>query len=197
MIRLIFGICLIMETFSFAQNHDLGVYIGRFQPLHLGHLAVIEGGLQRADRLLILLGQEKDPHFPTNKNPWSWQEREEMLKTALTKELLKRIIIEPIFDVPEDENWVKEVRARTVARAPKSGILLIGFHKDQSSSYLKHFSDWTFWQPEQVHAIDATQIRSRFFAGELDQVSHLLHPATFKWLAEPSQQQRRAELSPR
>ena len=35
---------------------DVAVLIGRFQPFHQGHLHLVETALERAERLLILLG---------------------------------------------------------------------------------------------------------------------------------------------
>ena len=43
------------------MSYDLLVFIGRFQPFHLGHLAVIRRGLAEARHVLVLVGSAHRP----------------------------------------------------------------------------------------------------------------------------------------
>ena len=77
--------------------------IGRFQPFHLGHLHAVKYVLGRTDRLLIGLGSSNIP--PSFDNPFSADERREMIRSSLTKEK-ERIEIYGIADHASDEKWV-------------------------------------------------------------------------------------------
>ncbi|MBP1357507.1 MAG: adenylyltransferase/cytidyltransferase family protein, partial [Sulfolobus sp.] len=39
-----------------------GLYPGRFQPFHLGHLSVIKWALERVNELIILIGSAQESH---------------------------------------------------------------------------------------------------------------------------------------
>ena len=56
------------------------IIIGRFQPLHRGHIALIEWAYEQkeSDSLRIVIGSSNRLHSP--ENPWSWEERKEMIE---------------------------------------------------------------------------------------------------------------------
>ncbi|RMF91195.1 MAG: nicotinamide-nucleotide adenylyltransferase, partial [Methanobacteriota archaeon] len=57
------------------------LFIGRFQPLHKGHMMIIKRILEETDALSIVIGSSQ--HAGTPENPFSADEREEMLRRAL------------------------------------------------------------------------------------------------------------------
>ena len=66
-----------------------GLYIGRFQPYHLGHQAVLEEIAREVDEIVIVIGSAQESHGP--ENPFTSGERMEMIYAALGKgELRKR-----------------------------------------------------------------------------------------------------------
>ncbi|KZC79458.1 adenylyltransferase/cytidyltransferase family protein [Sphingobium yanoikuyae] len=56
---------------------DSGVFIGRFQPMNIGHEHVIARALENAERLIVLVGSANVARDP--RNPFSFAEREAML----------------------------------------------------------------------------------------------------------------------
>src|SRR6266700_8062812 len=58
-----------------------GLYVGRFQPFHLGHLQAIKYILGRVDDLIILVGSAQHSH--THENPFTAVERITMIRRAL------------------------------------------------------------------------------------------------------------------
>lgn len=86
-----------------------GLYPGRFQPFHLGHLSVIKWALERVNELIILIGSAQESH--TLNNPFSAGERIEMIKRALETEGIdmKRIYIIPVPDILMNYVWVYHV----------------------------------------------------------------------------------------
>ncbi len=51
----------------------LALVIGRFQPLHNGHLSLIDEARKQADKTLVLIGSSRQ--LPDFKNPFSYEER--------------------------------------------------------------------------------------------------------------------------
>ncbi|MCP5017657.1 MAG: bifunctional nicotinamide-nucleotide adenylyltransferase/Nudix hydroxylase [Ketobacter sp.] len=152
---------------------DFLVFIGRFQPFHLGHLAVIEEGLKQAEQMIILCGSAHQPR--SVRNPWTVAEREAMIRGAVKPEDNVRIHIAPLMDIVyNDESWVKNVQATVNGlvtahhgvphKMPKVG--LVGHSKDHSSYYLNLFPQWDAVQVDNFKGISATPIREAIFADE-------------------------------
>lgn len=77
--------------------------LGRFQPLHIGHVKMVEYAADKSKYLVIGLGSCNKSG--TWENPFSAQEREEMLKQSL--ELDKPFEIKRIPDFEDDNMWVQ------------------------------------------------------------------------------------------
>ncbi len=88
-----------------------GLFIGRFQPFHNGHLMIIENALKKVDTLNIVIGSTQ--HSRTEKNPLTAEERETLIKTTLAKKNITRYKIYHIPDINDDEGYVKHVIAHT------------------------------------------------------------------------------------
>ena len=58
-----------------------GLYIGRFQPYHLGHQAVLEKIAKEVEEIVIVIGSAQESHTP--ENPFTGGERMEMIYAAL------------------------------------------------------------------------------------------------------------------
>jgi nicotinamide-nucleotide adenylyltransferase len=86
-----------------------GLVVGRFQPLHKGHLLVIREVLAQCDELIIVIGSAEDSH--TDRNPFTAGERYQMLISSLTPQELARIFIIPIRDVNRYSVWVNHVES--------------------------------------------------------------------------------------
>ena len=85
------------------------LFPGRFQPFHLGHLAVVEWLLKKYDKVIILIGSGQESH--TIYNPFTAGERLLMIKESL-KEYgvdFKNVIIIPIMESFTSKNWIRIV----------------------------------------------------------------------------------------
>jgi len=60
------------------KNMTTGLFIGRFQPFHLGHLSDIKDALKEVDELVIAIGSSQ--HSGTKENPFSTEERIKMIE---------------------------------------------------------------------------------------------------------------------
>lgn len=83
-----------------------GLFIGRFQPFHNGHLSSIKLCLTYTDELIIAIGSaDKSYEF---KNPFTAGERLEMIMESIKEELkdeFQKIIIIPIPDLGIHKLW--------------------------------------------------------------------------------------------
>jgi nicotinamide-nucleotide adenylyltransferase len=84
-----------------------GLFIGRFQPLHIGHINSIKYCLERTDELVIVIGSS-DKSFEF-RNPFTAGERMEMIKGAIIKEIdketLQNIFLVPVPDIGMHKLW--------------------------------------------------------------------------------------------
>lgn len=86
-----------------------GLVVGRFQPLHKGHLSVIREALGKCDDLIVVIGSAEDSH--TERNPFTAGERFQMLLSSLSINERARVVIVPIRDVNRYSVWVNHVES--------------------------------------------------------------------------------------
>ncbi len=86
-----------------------GLIVGRFQPLHKGHLSVIREVLRQCDELIIVIGSAEESH--TDKNPFTAGERYQMILSSLSDGERRRVLIVPIRDVNRYSVWVNHVES--------------------------------------------------------------------------------------
>ena len=93
--------------------HKRGLYVGRFQPFHLGHLSVIKEILKGAEELIIVIGSAQYSH--NFNNPFTAGERLVMVRRALDESNVdsKRVWIVPVPDVHLHMMWVSSVEGYT------------------------------------------------------------------------------------
>jgi len=86
-----------------------GIYVGRFQPFHNGHLAVIKDILEEVDEIVIAIGSAQYSHRIDN--PFTTGERMTMIYAALKEAGIPcaRCWIVPVRDVHVHMLWVAEV----------------------------------------------------------------------------------------
>ena len=70
-----------------------GLFIGRFQPFHLGHLQDIKDALKEVDELLIGIGSSNEER--TKENPFTVNERVKMADSVLLKNGISKYFIFP------------------------------------------------------------------------------------------------------
>ena len=86
-----------------------GLFVGRFQPFHKGHLKAMKDILEKVDELVIVVGSSQYSH--TMENPFTTGERVVMIRRALTGEEVgsSRYWIIPVPDTHIHMIWVAEV----------------------------------------------------------------------------------------
>ena len=142
--------------------YDTALYIGRFEPPHAGHMALLQRALDSAPQAIVVMGSAWQVRSP--KNPFTWPEREALLRAALSADDNARLQVLPVRDYYNEAVWVQAVR-RAVAECTPAGarIALVGHFKDATSSYLEQFPGWDLINMARQGSIDATMIRDAYF----------------------------------
>jgi nicotinamide-nucleotide adenylyltransferase len=90
-----------------------GLYVGRFQPFHLGHLEAIKYVLKEVDELVIVIGSAQYSH--NIHNPFTAGERLVMIRRALQEAGVDypRLWIVPVPDVHLHMLWASALEGYT------------------------------------------------------------------------------------
>jgi nicotinamide-nucleotide adenylyltransferase len=90
------------------NDRKTALVIGRFQPMHFGHLLAIKEILGMHAKLILVIGSSQESR--TKKNPFSAKERKAMISGCLKEEgLLGRTAIYLLPDQNNHPKWVEKV----------------------------------------------------------------------------------------
>ncbi|MFQ5998233.1 MAG: nicotinamide-nucleotide adenylyltransferase [Candidatus Bathyarchaeia archaeon] len=94
-----------------GKKLGVGLYIGRFQPPHKGHVHAIKHALGMVKELLVGIGSAQYSH--EFNNPFTVGERFTMLRLALDSSGIdrRRYTILPVPDTDVHSIWVAQIRA--------------------------------------------------------------------------------------
>lgn len=146
-----------------SNKYDAAVFIGRFQPFHVGHESVIREALNQAKEVIVVVGSS----FAARniRNPFTFEERKAMIKSVFPQENVKVV---PVADYPYDDGkWIAAIQSlvsSSMSFTPDPiKVALIGHEKDGSSYYLNLFPRWDSISVPSHDGIDATDIRNGMF----------------------------------
>ena len=115
------------------------VVLGRFQPFHKGHAAMIIAAenfrKENNPELKLIIAVGSSNRSQTLKNPWSDSERIEMILFWLDNEVNFEASIVSIPDIEDPPNWVSHAERYH----GKKGVF---FSSDSSTSELYEISEW-------------------------------------------------------
>lgn len=179
----------------------VGVFIGRFQPLHVGHLQTIERALNEVDELVIVIGSARTAR--NLRNPFTADERRLMIESALPLAARSRVRFEFVRDYfYNTPAWVAEVRDKAtsgmlfkISSVDSVPVVLYGVSKDATSAYLNWFPDWVRASDEPQNSsheiLSATEFRESFLRNaenlSIDLAKRQLPEAIRDWLKKFSE----------
>jgi bifunctional NMN adenylyltransferase/nudix hydrolase len=116
------------------NTNEIGVIVGRFQvpELHAGHIELIQKVLDYHKRVVIFLGIS--PVLVTKKNPLDFITRKEMIL-----KVFPNVTIVALPDMPNDDDWSKELDKRLREVCPMGTPLLYGGRDSFIKYYAGHF----------------------------------------------------------
>ncbi|MFA5995510.1 MAG: NAD+ synthase [Patescibacteria group bacterium] len=140
------------------------LFIGRFQPFHLGHLSVLNE-IEQAGFAEVIIGIGSSQYAKQPDNPFSFNERENMIKQVLqiTNYKLPYTII-AIPDINDDASWVRHVNKLVQAAAGEYEAVFTG------NDWVKDLFEKANGAVRPVHKIimiDGTAIRNMIREGDI------------------------------
>ncbi len=107
------------ETESSSTEKKYSMFIGRWQPLHKGHLWLINERIKEGKNVWLAIRDVK----PDKKNPWTAEQIEEMIYEGDLKELIVegKIIVSIIPDI-ESINYGRGVGYDVIEHIPPNEI---------------------------------------------------------------------------
>lgn len=93
------------------MNNNRAFIVGRFQPFHNGHLAIIREILKETESIIIGIGSAQYSH--TLKDPFTAGERHIMISSTLESQGIYQFYLVPIEDVNSNPLWVAHVESLT------------------------------------------------------------------------------------
>jgi len=173
---------------------DYLVYIGRFEPFHDGHFAMLRRALSQARAVVVVLGSAGGAR--TVKNPFTETERRRMIEAAVAGWDAARVAdlrFVAVRDYYQGQRWAAAVRAAVGATLeaeaggkPAARVGLFGHFKDASSGYLNDFPGWPLVPQPSFGQLNAADVRRQWFAqaGALDGSAHVLPAPVAAFLRE-------------
>jgi bifunctional NMN adenylyltransferase/nudix hydrolase len=172
---------------SAARQFDWAVCIGRFQLFHDAQLALVRKGLELAPRCAILVGSAYQARSP--RNPFTFVERVEMIRLALTDNERARVDFLPIRDVWDEQRWRHAVQSAMakLAGSDRARIVLVGHRKDPTSEYLHDFPGWPLHDVGRMGEIHGKALRAALYSGasvdaSLAAISAQVPPSTIEFV---------------
>lgn len=171
------------------ERKQFGVFIGRFQPIHLSHLEIIKSSLKMVNHLIIVVGSYRTSI--DERNPFSFEVRSKLIFDSIPKELQSCVSVIPYRDTIYDiDAWIVGLQniVRQISSESQS-ILLVGHYKDDSSFYLKMFPQWEFYNFKNLSNINGSKIRENIFENKCELNKEFVSPHVYNFLLEWNQTQ--------
>ncbi len=139
------------------------VFIGRFQPFHSEHKAVVDMSIASADKVIVIIGSAFQPR--NIENPFTFAERMNMIKANYPN--CSKLIVEPIRNtIYNDQKWASRIQDIVIRNTKQDDqIQIVGHEKDDSSFYLRMFPQWYRIDTGVRENISATEVRKIYFEG--------------------------------
>lgn len=187
---------------------DVSVYVGRFNPFHLGHAHVLERALRTSKLVVVLVGSSYKARTP--KNPFSYEERKEMIEQWFRNYLTfgeghcGELEIRPMRDFASNNKWIASVQSTVksviTAHCTRNSTILTdiyitGSDRDDSTWYLEAFPQWKKdlvpalqHKPGTDEDLSATSVRKVLYesdltAADMQSISKKLPPSTLRFIA--------------
>lgn len=152
------------------------IVIGRFQPLHHGHVNLINAACSDTDKTIIIVGSSDK--YGTKSNPFTFQQREALLRSLYID---PSIDVLPLPDHVDDEKWLESLVTLVDAHTDSNDtVVAVVCNKDDETSKSNQIytSFYDSVEVDKAINVSATDIRKAYFDGNSDQFSDLFPTST-------------------
>ena len=167
-----------MSTNQAEAPVRIGVFISRMQPLHMGHLSVLQTMSQECDHMVLCIGSANKAR--SVKNPFLVHEREAMLASVIShpEAQLNGDTSASIVRLPDftynNEMWLETTQQKVQHEIDhymdcehdedkKYNICLYGHDQGNDTKYLHQFPQWHKRLTEKEFSFHAKDIRHSLF----------------------------------
>lgn len=143
------------------SKKKVAIYIGRFAPLHNGHIETIKYCLENYNQTVVFVGSGNKRR--TLKNPFPTYMIEDWILNEFNFDIKVKTINDYLYS---DNKWIAQIEDYIYSFYSRDEyeFTIVGHEKDSSSYYLKIFPTWRVdLLPEFDNGISATEIRSKIF----------------------------------
>lgn len=133
-----------------------GLFLGRFQPFHNGHLSALKRAEQECGSVIVAVGSAQYGYY--GDNPLTGSERMELISSVLRREISKPFYVVPVEDIQCYPRYVSHIESLV----PKFDVVYTGNEIVRSLFAEKGYE--VRWLDRQD--ISATMIRDRIVAGQ-------------------------------
>lgn len=147
--------------------NSVAICIGRFQPFHLGHHALLSAALCESDHVIVGIGSAFRARTP--RNPFTWQERSQMILGAFPAEQTRRMRFVPLRDYFNVDRWAETTRKKlcetllTFNGKSPAQVNLYGQVPNLKEGGCLPWSDWHRKNVPRHGEFDASNLRDLLF----------------------------------
>lgn len=175
---------------------DASVVLGRFSPYTRSHHAQLLAALGQPGRIAVVIGSAFHPRTP--RDPFTWREREAMIRACLPAGAEERVDFVPVRDYYDDGRWAAALKraVRSVlpqARRPR----LVPASPRNLACYRERLPEWPQLEPVGA-GVDDKALRRILLSGDeaLERrIAAMVQPEVLGYLAAWAKLPHHAELA--
>ena len=167
-----------------------GVFLGRMQPIHVGHIEIIKKMLAENDYALVLIGSANKSN--QIRNPFTFTFRRMLLRQCFSQDEINRMKIVGLPDWSTEKNtndlhqWGDYLYYNIVGNIGRKSFKM--YYSDDQSIINSWFSEdkrkkitiVSIDREKQQEGISATKIRQALMNDDIDFLKKFLHPRLFE-----------------
>lgn len=167
--------------------NPISFVIGRFQPFHKGHKALVDKALSVSKKVIVFIGSAQESR--TEKNPFGPSERMQMILASYNDAQRRRLIFVPLPDYQSHDKWLEHIsNSLELINQGESTFTFVCCDKDESTAFGNSLvSSLPFVDTYTAHPpfeLDATTIRDKLKENSFLCEIEGLNPETFELLGK-------------
>ncbi len=145
------------------MSYDAAILIGRFQPFHQGHYALVMAALEHCQTLIILCGSAN--RAASTRDPWDYPQRKAAILACFSADIHKHLIILPLNDhLYQPHKWLQQVQQQVASVTTATTNIAVLENTAYPSPYPDLFPQWQSLRLSVAVDVSGSQIRKALFS---------------------------------
>lgn len=148
-----------------SKIYKYGLYLGRFQPLHIGHTNIIDEMLKTCETVFIAVGSAQESG--TERNPLSFEFRKFLIYETY-KKYLDRVVVLPIFDretYSDDPTWGDYLLRKVYGWCRLTPDVIYEGEEDVRTDWYNNYNIPVIKVPRTIFQTSGSEIRNAILEG--------------------------------